>query len=98
MGIGSNKPKKIKNLLDDLIEDKGWEEKIEEANIPKLWEEAVGESIAESCKAVSLKDGVLIVETESSTWRSELKFRSESIIKSLNEKIGKNIIKSIKFR
>jgi hypothetical protein len=36
-----------------------------------------------------------LISTESSTWRSELQIRKDSIINEINEMIGKSIVRDI---
>ncbi len=98
MSFGSNKPQTLKSLFNDLIETKGWSEKMEELKLPEIWQEAVGEQIAQSAKVLKFENGVLTVTTESSTWRSELKLRTPKLVAKMNEKIGKDIIKTIKIK
>ena len=96
MPIGNNKPQSLKTLLSDLIESKGWSDKIDEGRLPDIWDEVVGEHIAKATKVRKFENGVLFVSTDSSTWRSEIKLMAPMLIEKLNEKIGKNLIKELK--
>jgi predicted nucleic acid-binding Zn ribbon protein len=98
MPIGSGNPKILKSLLNDLIDTKGWSEKMIEQKIPDLWAEVVGEQAAKVTEVVSFKDGDLIIKTESSTWRIELKLRMVQIIEKMNQSLGAEVIKTLKFR
>ena len=98
MPLFNKQPKTLSSFLDNLIEDKGWEEKLIEAKITDIWLEIVGESIAKNAKVIKLDDGVLTISTESSTWRNELRLRSDEIIDKLNKKINKDIIKKLKIK
>ncbi|MFH1052152.1 MAG: DUF721 domain-containing protein [bacterium] len=88
----------MKTLLDKLVETKGWEDKLDEAKLPAIWNDIVGDKIAKHAKTGKFQDGVLTIITESSTWRSELRLRAEELVNKLNEKLGKNIIQSIKLK
>jgi len=98
MSIGNNQPQTLKTLLDKLVETKGWEAKLDEVKLPDIWLEVVGDKIAKNAKTGKFENGVLIIKTESSTWRSELKLREDEIIQRLNEKLGKEIIQSLKIK
>jgi predicted nucleic acid-binding Zn ribbon protein len=98
MSLINHQPETVKTLLDKLIETKGWEEKLDEAKLPDIWLEIVGEKIGKYAKTGKFENGILIIITESSTWRSELKLRSEELIGRLNEKLGKEVIKSLKIK
>ena len=62
-----------------------------------LWDETVGETVAKNAQPDRVEHGVLIVKVSSPTWRQELYFQKEQIIKKINNKIGKNIIRDIRF-
>jgi len=98
MSLGNNNAQTVKSLLNQLIETKGWEEKLDEAKLPEIWLEVAGEKISKYAKTGKFEDGVLTILTESSTWRSELKLRTDEIIKKLNDKLGKEVIKSLKIK
>ena len=92
-----NGPKLISSILGELIASKGWGERLKEIQLPEFWKEVVGDSVAEKAKFIKFADGVIFITTVSSTWNSELRLRSENIIKQLNLKLGNESIKAIKF-
>lgn len=98
MPLFNNQPKELSKIIDDLIKDKGWEEKIIEVKLTEIWLEIVGETIANNAKVSKLDDGILTILTESSTWRNELRLRSDEIIDKINKKINKDIIKKLKIK
>ncbi len=98
MSIFNNQPQTLNSLLNKLVESQGWEDKLDEAKLPDIWLEVVGDKIAKYAKIGKFENGVLTVLTESSTWRSEIKLRNEDIIKKLNDKLGKEIIQSLKVK
>ena len=62
-----------------------------------LWDEVVGENIAENTNPEKVEHGTLLVTVENSSWRQELVFKKKEIIDKLNNKIGKKTIKDIRF-
>jgi hypothetical protein len=44
-----------------------------------------------------VEHGVLTIKTENASWRQELLFKKSEIIKKLNQELGKNTIREIKF-
>jgi predicted nucleic acid-binding Zn ribbon protein len=94
----SGGPKDSKNILGDLIKSQGWGDKLKELELPELWKEIVGDVIAERAKYKKFSDGIIYIATASSTWRTELQLRSEDIIKQLNQKLGNEKVKEIKFK
>lgn len=87
----------IGKALQVFIKNSGLEKVLDQQNIIDVWDEVVGEKISKNAKAKSIEYGVLKVETISPTWRQELYLQKKDIVKKLNEKIQKKIIKDIRF-
>jgi len=98
MALISNKPKTLKSVLEELISSQGWEDEVFKEELRKQWPDIVGEKIANATIINKFKDGELFLRTKSSTWRVELRIRSENIIKIINEKFGENIVKKLIIR
>ena len=63
-----------------------------------LWEQSVGERIAEQTENVHFERGNLIVHVKNPAWRQEIHMKRYSIAKRLNEKVGEDIINEIVVR
>ena len=92
-----NGPKQLNSLLGELISSKGWGDRLKEIALPEYWKEVVGETVADKAQFRKFDDGIIFVATDSSTWRTELQLRSEAIIRQLNNKLGNEKIREIKF-
>jgi predicted nucleic acid-binding Zn ribbon protein len=90
--------KPIALAIDDLINSLGIKRKLQEYDAVVYWESAVGEQIAKVTRAIRILKGVLIISVKTSTWRNELTFRKREIIDKLNDAMGKEIVKDIKFQ
>ena len=62
-----------------------------------VWNEIVGDIVAKNTEPDRVEHGVIIVKVSSPTWRQELYFQKKEIIKKINNKIGKNVIRDIRF-
>ena len=62
-----------------------------------VWDAVVGEKVSQNTKPISVEHGVITVSVSNPTWRQELLFKQQDIIKQLNNKLGKNTIKEIRF-
>ena len=62
-----------------------------------LWPKVAGKEISKVTEATYLKKGVMFIKTENSSWRNELMFQKEEIIKKINALLKKKTIKDIKF-
>ncbi|MCJ7773806.1 MAG: DUF721 domain-containing protein, partial [Desulfobacterales bacterium] len=63
-----------------------------------LWEDAVGQTIAENTRPAAFKGKILVVYVSSSTWMQQLQFLKKDIIANVNKALGKELIEEIKFR
>lgn len=64
----------------------------------ELWEDTVGQTIAENTRPAAFKGKILIVYVSSSTWMQQLQFLKKDIIAKVNKALGKELIEEIKFR
>ncbi len=62
------------------------------------WEVIVGEQIARVTKPQRVESGILYVGVASAPWRAELTLQRREIIRKVNDAIGTNVIKDIRFR
>ena len=66
--------------------------------ITELWNEIVGESVANVTLSVYYSEGVIWVELSSTAWVNEMMYLREDIVSKYNEKLQKNIIKEVLFK
>jgi predicted nucleic acid-binding Zn ribbon protein len=90
-------PKHIGETLKLVMQDMGFEKKLEQVRALELWPEVVGENIAKIAKAERVDEGILYIKVSSMTWRTELLFQKQSISAKINARLGKGIIKDIRF-
>jgi predicted nucleic acid-binding Zn ribbon protein len=60
------------------------------------WADVVGEHLARHTRAVSVHEGILLVEAESSVWVQEIQFHKRRILDRLAEQAGKGMIRELK--
>ena len=90
-------PKHIGQTLRFMVKDLGYEKKLNQVQIVQMWPDIVGENIAKISQAERVFEGILYVKVKSMTWRTELLFQKRKILERIETKIGKNIIKDIRF-
>jgi predicted nucleic acid-binding Zn ribbon protein len=90
-------PKHIGDTLKLVIRDMGFEKKLDQVRALELWPEVVGENIAKIAKAERVDEGILYIKVSSMTWRTELLFQKQSILEKISARLGKGIIKDIRF-
>ena len=87
----------LKIAIDSMLRKFGIENAIAQNNALNIWGETVGEKVAKNTEPDRVEHGVMIIKVSSPTWRQELYFQKNEIIKKINNKIGKNVIRDIRF-
>lgn len=62
------------------------------------WPKIVGSGVADHSRAIALQDGILLVQVESSVWAQELSLLKPRIQQALNERLGSDRVKDVRFR
>jgi len=88
----------LSDALDDLIANLGIGKKLHEQDVFEVWATVVGERIAKVTSPARIVKGVLLVNVKTGPWRNELAMRKKEIIDRLNESLGENIVRDIKFQ
>ena len=87
----------IQKAIKIFLKNTGLENGVAQQKAIEVWCEIVGEKVAKNTNAESIEHGTLTVKTKNPVWRQELLFQKKEIIKKLNKKLKKNIIKEIRF-
>jgi predicted nucleic acid-binding Zn ribbon protein len=87
----------LKLVIDSMLRKFGIDNAIAQNNALNIWNEIVGDTVAKNTEPDRVEHGVIIVKVSSPTWRQELYFQKKEIIQKLNNKIGKNVIRDIRF-
>ncbi|MEX1140100.1 MAG: DUF721 domain-containing protein [Bacteroidota bacterium] len=84
--------------IEDLLGKLGIGRKIREYDAVAHWAGAVGQQVAKVTEAQSIKNGVLLVRVSNGPWRNELQMLKTDIIRKLNESLGEEVVKDIRFQ
>ena len=87
----------IGGALEKLIKSNNLEKGLEEQKAVDIWEKVVGSRINENTEPLSVEGGVLSVKTSSPSWSQELQLQKPKILKKLNNRLNKKVIKDIRF-
>ncbi|MCH7867603.1 MAG: DUF721 domain-containing protein [Myxococcales bacterium] len=68
------------------------------AAIGENWEAIVGREVAEHCRPVGIKAGVLHADVDSSVWCQQLHLRSPEILSALKDFLGSTAPTALRFR
>jgi predicted nucleic acid-binding Zn ribbon protein len=91
-------PRRIDELLDDLLQALGVARPVDVAQLVENWAELAGEPWGERSRPVLLKDGELVVEVEDGTAATLLKYRQADLIERLGERLGRGLVSTIRVR
>lgn len=91
-------PAPVGELLDHLIQDRGWSTDVGLRQILARWSGLVGQTNAEHSKPESFADGILVVRADSSTWASALRSIASPLVKELNAQLGQGSVTRIEVK
>ena len=89
---------KIDSLIKFFIKENNLGNGLETVEVKDLWYKLMKNGIANYTTDINLKNGTLYIKLKSSVLREELSYGKEKIVKLLNEKLKKDIIKKIVLR
>jgi predicted nucleic acid-binding Zn ribbon protein len=89
---------KLGPVIDRLLKAYGLEEGYYAAAIISHWDNLMGPAIARRTKELKLNKGKLTIWVESSTLRQELSYTKDKIARAINEKMGRELVKSVELR
>lgn len=85
-------PEPVGDLLGDLVEGRGWSERMRSAVLFARWSEVVGEDVARNCDPVRLVGGVLVVATSSTSWATQLRYLANDLRRAVNQGFGEPLV------
>lgn len=98
MTMGKSKEKTIKDVLKETLKKLASPSRPSAEAVAALWEAAAGSGAAKHSKPVAVKRSELLVNVDSSSWLYEMTLKKKAILKGLEGKFGKKVIKNIRFR
>ena len=88
----------IGSVIDGVLKNYRSKPAFELTKVWRLWEDAVGETIAKNARPAAFKGKLLIVHVISSTWLHQLQFLKNDLMAKINAALGKPLIQEIKFK
>lgn len=87
----------IGEVLRQTIQDCNMEDRLAEMRAIDWWRPIVGEHLADRCGKPTVREGVMRIEVPSAALRHELNMSRSSLIRLINAKLKRAVIKEIKF-
>jgi predicted nucleic acid-binding Zn ribbon protein len=88
---------KLKAAISNLLKAAGLDAGVAQNKALLVWDDVVGVKVSENTTPEKVEAGTLYIKASNPTWRQELMFKKDDILKKLNKKLGEKTIKEIKF-
>jgi predicted nucleic acid-binding Zn ribbon protein len=85
-------PQLLSTLAGALARSRGWSGKVAEGMVFGRWAGVVGEDIAAHAVPVSLTDGVLSIQAESTAWATQLRMLQSQILAKIDTAVGQGVV------
>lgn len=91
-------PASAGDLIQQVLQQRGMEGKVEEYRAWQVWDEVVGPQIARRARPIRIRDGVLEVRVDQPVWMQQLQLLKPRILTRLNQALGKELLRDLFLR
>jgi predicted nucleic acid-binding Zn ribbon protein len=95
-GPDERDPQPFGRLLARVSLDRGWSPRLTDATVLGRWPQLVGPEIADHCTPVSLRDGELVLQAESTAWATQLRTLQRQMLGRIAAGVGRDVVKRIR--
>ncbi len=95
-GPDERDPQPFGRLVARVSLDRGWSPRLTDATVLGRWPHLVGPEIADHCTPVSLRDGELVLQAESTAWATQLRTLQRQLLARLAAAVGRDVVKRIR--
>jgi predicted nucleic acid-binding Zn ribbon protein len=95
-GPDDRDPQPFGRLVSRVSLDRGWSPRLTDATVLGRWPQLVGSDIADHCTPLSLRDGELVLQAESTAWATQLRTLSRQLLHRLAVGVGKDVVRRIR--
>ena len=96
MAKRKNETFSIKDLIPQMLQENKLQKGMDQMAVMEAWEMVMGKGVMSYTESIYLKNNTLYVKLTSSTWREELGYGKNKIVKMLNNSLNNALIKSIR--
>ena len=97
MAVYLTQPTALSAVLDGMLDRTGARRKVDAARTVEAWAEVAGPRICAVTQRVQLRGGALVVTLSSSAWRHTLHVQREAWRTRLNEHLGSEVVRELRF-
>lgn len=91
-------PQDIASVIKRFVSDSEMASKLQKYSIFNHWDEIVGEGIGSRTKPEKISRDILYISVINSTWANELRMMSAQLLCKINNFIGTDAIKELRFK
>jgi predicted nucleic acid-binding Zn ribbon protein len=95
-GPDDRDPQPLGRLVSRVSLDRGWSPRLTDATVLGRWPQLVGSDIADHCTPLSLRDGELVLQAESTAWATQLRTLQRDLLYRLAVGVGKDVVRRIR--
>jgi predicted nucleic acid-binding Zn ribbon protein len=95
-GPDDRDPQPFGRLVARVSLDRGWSPRLTDAAVLGRWPHLVGDEIADHCTPISVRDGELVLQAESTAWATQLRTLQRQLLARLAAAVGKDVVKRIR--
>jgi predicted nucleic acid-binding Zn ribbon protein len=95
-GPDDRDPQPLGRLVSRVSLDRGWSPRLTDATVLGRWPQLVGSDIADHCTPLSLRDGELVLQAESTAWATQLRTLQRELLYRLAVGVGKDVVRRIR--
>ncbi len=85
-------------VIKKLMQNPKLVDRLEKLDVLDIWKDIIGKDLEKYIAEARIKDNILYVKVKSSIVKNELSYKKTDLIKKINKKIGKEIIKDINLK
>ncbi|TQM16149.1 DciA family protein [Pseudonocardia kunmingensis] len=95
-GPDDRDPQPFGRLVSRVALDRGWSPRLTDATVLGRWHQLVGADIADHCTPLSLRDGELVLQAESTAWATQLRTLQRQLLGRLAGAVGRDVVRRIR--
>ncbi len=95
-GPDDRDPQPFGRIVSRVSMDRGWSPRLTDATVLGRWPQLVGPDVSDHCTPVSLRDGELTLQAESTAWATQLRTLQRQLLTRLAAAVGPDVVRRIR--
>ncbi|WP_082057158.1 DUF721 domain-containing protein [Psychromicrobium lacuslunae] len=94
-GQSARDPQGLGGIIDRMVAERGWTSPVAVGSVMAQWDSLVGTEIAAHCQPESFEGTVLHVRCDSTSWATQLRLLSTSLLARFDSDLGSGVVTKI---